>query len=145
MAFPADIQSGNSHLLDELIAGLAYEWQGWVPTVTPSGSMTYTSTTLWFARYVQIGDLVHFRIGITGTTGGTASSNISFTLPVAVNDQSGTAFEQVCSAYIYDGAGNVAMGLIRDNDKVEVYKDALANYSLTAGCTIHITGTYEVA
>lgn len=57
-------------------------WTDWVPTFGGTGSMTYTSTTLRYARYLQIGKVVYVQIGVTGTVGGTPDTGLTFTLPI---------------------------------------------------------------
>lgn len=57
-------------------------WSTWSPTLTASGSMTFTSTSIATARYIQVGKIVMFQIEFTGTVGGTPDTNLQFTLPV---------------------------------------------------------------
>lgn len=53
----------------------------YTPTLGATGSMTYTSTTIELARYLVKGPEVTVYFRFTGTTGGTAGVDITFTLP----------------------------------------------------------------
>lgn len=53
----------------------------YTPTLSASGSMTYTSTTINLAQYLKIFDWGIVKFNITGTTGGTASTDLRLTLP----------------------------------------------------------------
>lgn len=57
----------------------------WTPTFSGSGSMTYTSVTGTF-NYWRIGKIFICPVYMIGTTGGTASTDIRFTLPVTLNN-----------------------------------------------------------
>jgi hypothetical protein len=59
-----------------------FAWTAWNPTLTPGGSMTYTSTTVNHAEYCNVNDIVFFRLDFTGTVGGTPNNSMNFTLPV---------------------------------------------------------------
>lgn len=54
----------------------------WNPTYGASGSMTWTSISTNYAKYLRRGNIVYFTINATGTIGGTASSDLTFSLPV---------------------------------------------------------------
>ncbi|RTL03775.1 hypothetical protein EKK58_11990 [Candidatus Dependentiae bacterium] len=53
----------------------------YTPTLSASGLMTYTSTTITYARYLIKGPEVTVYFRFSGTTGGTAGTDIRFTLP----------------------------------------------------------------
>jgi hypothetical protein len=59
-------------------------WQTWTPTFTGIGSMTITGVTVIYAVYLRVGPFVMFHLGFSGTLGGTASTSVLVTLPVAV-------------------------------------------------------------
>ena len=56
-------------------------WQSWTPTVSCTGSMTATSTTVTDAQSLQIGPETQFKVYLSTTLGGTASSELDITLP----------------------------------------------------------------
>lgn len=62
--------------------GITATWSTWSPSVSCSGSMTFTGITVDTARYIQIGKMVFVTFFITGTVGGTPSSSIFVTTPV---------------------------------------------------------------
>lgn len=55
----------------------------YTPTLSAGGSMTYTSTTITYARYLVKGAEVTVYFRFSGTTGGTAHTDIRFSLPYA--------------------------------------------------------------
>lgn len=59
-------------------------WFNWTPTLSASGSMTFTSTTVTQAKFNIIGSVCHIKIYCSGTTGGSGSQRILFTLPVNI-------------------------------------------------------------
>ena len=82
---PGDVEQALDQLAErtkdlELSIGA---WAAWNPTLGAVDSMTYTSTSLTYARYCQIGSTVFFAIAFTGTVGGTLSNAVTFTAPVA--------------------------------------------------------------
>lgn len=56
-------------------------WLSWTPTYSASGSMTYTSVSNDYVRYKLYKDICYIITRSTGTTGGTASTQILVTLP----------------------------------------------------------------
>lgn len=57
------------------------KWSDWTPTYGAGGSMTFTSVTTHLAKYSDLGSLLIWQISATGTTGGTAHTDLTFTLP----------------------------------------------------------------
>lgn len=64
-----------------------FAWTDWTPTLTPGGSMTYTSTTINYAKYCRINDIVWIKLNFTGTIGGTPNNTLKFSLPVTNNGE----------------------------------------------------------
>lgn len=116
-------------------------WTAWVPTFTASGSMTYTSVTANKAVYHQVGKLVFFRIDASGTTGGTASNTLFFTLPVAAKD----TFGVVGTGLVVDVAAAGAFAYFESATQAGVQKYNVANFSLASGIAHRISGVYEAA
>jgi hypothetical protein len=75
-------------------------WLGWVPTYSCSGSMTYTLNTQDRAVYKISGDQIFVEFGARGTTGGSASTDISVSMPIS----------GVASTYTIGGGANLYDG-----------------------------------
>lgn len=69
--------NNRSHLEDNIEAA----WTDWTPAVTASGSMTIASLIVRKARYQIIGKTLKVKMYLGFTTGGTASTTVSATLP----------------------------------------------------------------
>lgn len=79
-------------------------WFAWTPTLTPTGSMTYTSTSITYAKFQVIGKEVRYAVAFTGTVGGTPSIGLIFTIPVTAIGTSGL----VGSGLVVDGGTGLA-------------------------------------
>lgn len=112
----------------------------WTPTFSCSGSMTFTNTTIHFAKYFIIGDLVFFQLKAEGTTGGTASTAIYFTFPTTAESSSGTPFS---ANYIDGGGARVGTSYQVDSTKGAVLHYDLSNWGLGSGRTIYVSGVYR--
>ena len=124
----------------DALAFYPLSWATWSPTLTPAASMTYTSTSVTFARFVQIGKVVHFKIAFTGTVGGTPSTYIGFTLPVT-SDGAGIS----ASVAVLDNS-SLAAGFSSSGSstRLDVYR--YNNVAFTAGTvSLNCYGTYEAA
>ena len=97
--------------------------------------------TTAYARYRKIGKAVEFEIKATGTTGGTTSTAVTFTAPVAPANA-----DTVFAAWVDDGAGVSASGLWDSvNTYIEVHKYDNSNWGLGASRVILVSGSYEIA
>jgi hypothetical protein len=67
--------------IDTTIGNYNRAWTSWTPTIT-AGSGTITSTTINYAKYIQIGKLVFLKFNITITNNGTGASDVKMSLPV---------------------------------------------------------------
>ena len=68
--------------LIDAVEGRFGAWTDYTPTLSASGSMTWTtSTTIHFARYCERHNIVHLIFDIASTTGGTVSDTLYFTAP----------------------------------------------------------------
>lgn len=112
----------------------------WTPTLTASGSMTYTSTSVNKAIYVQVGKLVFFNVSFTGTVGGSVSTALKFTLPItAAHLYHAFHVTYANPTTILSGAASQASTTV-----VDVYNSTGGNWTAgTAGCTVQ--GWYEAA
>jgi hypothetical protein len=68
-------------LLDEKLT--TPTWTSWTPTVSAS-SGTITTYTILFAKYIQIGKLVHCMFDIQIDNNGTGAGNLLVTAPVTI-------------------------------------------------------------
>lgn len=118
-------------------------WSDWTPTYGGSSSMTFGTITTHYARYAQVGKIVFFEISATGTTGGTASTDITFTLPVAPKNASSTVFLSF-SVFIRDTATASGYGYI-DDTKAYVRRYDSSNWGLGSSRSIRASGHYEIA
>lgn len=73
-----------------LLEPAAIGWSSYTPTLSQSGSLTLSSTSILVARYLRIGKIVNVQIGFSGTLGGTASTDLRFTLPFTSVNAGGT-------------------------------------------------------
>ena len=109
-------------IIDSLNALAFPAWTDYTPTLSASGSMTYTSTTIGVAKYLKLGNIGLIHIQVSGTTGGTASTDLRFSLPSGwslsndsrpslcrISDGSGQAGEFLASSTLII-ARNVAGG-----------------------------------
>lgn len=122
-------------------------WQAWTPTFSASGTLTYSSTTIYFARYRRVGNSVEFNLSVTGTTGvSSASDTIYFTLPIAPKNLGSQSTEgsftarvtdsSAVSGYAFYDESTVAIGVRKYDD---------SNWALGSGRLLHVSGVYEVA
>jgi hypothetical protein len=120
------------------------EWFNWTPTFSASGSMTYSPVTLTQAQFKLAGNELRFNlITATGTTGGTASTEINFTLPFTVSVPNGT----MCTAAVIDGGGAIGgrAYVSGTGTLVAVARYDNANFSLGASRRIFASGFCKVA
>ena len=117
-------------------------WQTWTPTYSAIGSMTYTSVTTTFARYMVFGRMILFEIRAIGTTGGTASSGLIATLPV--NKSSSTS---ILCAGGWNETGDASFyvaSVVLTQSAVQIYKYDRANFGLGTGRVMAAQGFYEI-
>ncbi len=111
------------------------------PTYGANGSMTFTSVTTSTCSYTQIGKFVFIRFDITGTTGGTASDEITISMPVATK-----AVNQAAIVRSIDGTSGVAEAYFGDSDDLlHVFKSGGGNWGLGSGKRIIATVWYEAS
>lgn len=122
-------------------SGYGLTWSSYTPTLTPESPMTYTSTSISYAKYIQVGKLVVAVVSFTGTTGGTQKSYIQFTIPVtaAASAVVGGACAIVDNGIVYSGT----IG----NNTTSAYARFYANGNFTAGSSRAVSALliYEAA
>jgi len=114
----------------------------WTPSWTCSGSMTISSVSLSYARYWRVGPVVHCQVRATFTLGGTASSDIYFTLPVTAQSTV-AAGGFVGPAYLY-GLYSDAAGLVMyyDSSNAVIVNGGLAAMTTGASKTVMVEFSY---
>jgi hypothetical protein len=122
-------------------AGAAFTPGAWTPTFACSGSMTYTSTSIAYSKYCKWGKTVWFSLQVSGTTGGTASTQIYFTLPVTAASSSPAFWMFVAGG----GDGGNLILLSANLNSTQGFVDKLSNWGLGAARTFNVTGIYEAA
>jgi len=86
-------------------------WFNWTPTLSASGSMTWTSTTITTAQFMIRGLNIFFRFFIAGTTGGTASGELYVSAPF---NYSGGATQIYSLGNVQDGGGALCSAVTWD-------------------------------
>lgn len=118
----------------------AERWkQDWDPDVR--STMTLTALVVSQARYLQVGKMVWFKLVASFTTGGVASTIVSFDLPI----NQGSDGEEVFNASINDG-GNRGATAFTDTGgdlRIVVFRSDGANWGLGASRILRVTGWYQ--
>ena len=118
-------------------------WLNYTPTYDADGSMTYTSVTTAYCKFSIIGTMVVFKLRASGTTGGTLSPAIGFTVPI---NMANSGYCAQSGATVHDG-GKWISGFVADrgtNSSLFTLRYDAANYGLG---TVYITAQviYEMA
>jgi len=113
--------------------------ESWTPTFAGSGSMTTTAPSINQAHFHREGEIVWFTIQATVTTGGVASNQVQFTLPVAAL---GTGY--INFAGFVNDVGNLrsALGIAVSTTVVGVQRFDNTNFTLGT-VTLYIQGFYR--
>jgi hypothetical protein len=111
----------------------------WSPTYGAGGSMTIGTVTTAFAKYVERNGIIDIFIDFVGTTAGSASNSITFTLPVSAT---GAGYNSLsCSAR--DGAGTSYAGsCIVASTTATIYRYDNAVWGIGAGRGAWVSGSY---
>ncbi len=83
--FPSAATTGNLNVAGAITGALG-GWPTWnpnSPAISASGVMTVSAVTVNEANYIRIGPIVFFKLYISLTIGGTVSTNVNITLPIA--------------------------------------------------------------
>jgi hypothetical protein len=136
--------------INKLETGGVEDPQAWTPNWSASGSMTFTPTGTTYARYQRFGNLLYFTLWQTGTTGGTVSDQIIFTLPFEIGKFNLTVNNTPFACQVRDassGASSAAMADIgaEGGNQVIVRKSGGVNWALGTGRLIIVSGTVELS
>jgi len=151
MAYADSIRSATATMntVASLIEGIGSStypltWTSYSLSATQagSGSLTYSSCTWEYSKYIQIGKLVIWLFRGYGTTGGTGSYELRITLPVTaanVNAIGGAAWTSDGSSTLSGTAAGVSTTVVG----IRQYNQA--NYTLGANRYCAGTIVYEAA
>lgn len=115
------------------------EWTTWTPTVSNDASMTIGSVSITSAQYAVFGQVVFFNFELTFTTGGSADSDVSVTLPLT------TANAVSFGGFVIDGGseiGGIAISTA-GSATIKVKRYDSANWGLGASRKISLSGCYK--
>lgn len=113
-------------------------WTTWSAGSSATGPMTFGTLTVDYSRYRRdIDGRIHIEISVSGTTGGSASSSLTFALPIAPTT-AGTIFK----AGIADGGYKLGWGLWTTGFTVNVYKYDSSNFGIGASRGFIIKDSY---
>lgn len=119
--------------------------KAWSPSYGATGAMTFTGITTSRARYSLRGKICHIELSFSGTTGGTASTGITATLPaVAVNGTNVAPLARIfnpASSTIDVGIATIGAG----SNSVTFQLSGGANWGLGAARGAEVIMDYEVA
>lgn len=116
-------------------------WKDWTPTVSASGSMTFTVTTINYARYMRIGDTCFHEVSIRGNTGGTPATALTITMPFSI---SGDLFY---AGVLYTPATGIkgAFGSISSGNITTFRYYGLTSIPIENGVSIRFSGFFKIA
>lgn len=111
----------------------------WQPIFSASGSMTYTSVSILSIGYKVAGSSFQYAITARGTTGGSASNRLIFTVPFVVGSSSNY---QTFVGYCRDGGGTYVLGYspVSNNNAVSVGKYDNSNFGLGTDRELYSNG-----
>ena len=118
-------------------------WQDWTPTYGAAGSMTYTSVTTNVAKYLIIGKMLFYFIEASGTTGGTGSTYLTFTLPKDATTDATTG-ANLGTGWGADSSSFATYTAFMSASIAQVYKYDVSNWTLGANRQFSLSGFYEV-
>lgn len=113
-------------------------WLDWTPTTSASGSLTWTSISVTFAKYRVARNKIDIKENISGTLGGSASTTLAFTLPWQVTNTTPPIFGNTASVTLksFTTAGTP--------DQASIQKYDASNYATSGSCAIVGYGGYEI-
>lgn len=106
----------------------------WLPTYTGGGSMTFSSTSTGF--YQLVNNRCHIWLNASGTTGGSASTDILATLPFSQADS------YIFSGQLYDA--DYLNGIFFFNSATQMTFRKSSNWNLAASKEINVVTTYSI-
>jgi len=115
----------------------------WSPSWSCSGSMTISSVSVTNAYYSKDGPWVEYYINVSFTLGGTASTQVKFTLPINAYSSSEAYAGRDAGAYV-DSASGICLGWNDSATTMNVRKADNSTWALGASRQILLRGRYMV-
>ncbi len=148
IAVNTDYTIANASITDNYYSYMANPqgyptWFNWTPTYGALGSMTFGTVSTAYAKYKIDGSSLTFRINFSGTTGGSASNGITFTIPV--NRLQTVSYDHVGECKATDSTnqwGNLQFDSTAST--ISVYKTSDANWGIGANNGITGSGIYDI-
>lgn len=107
-------------------------WFNYTPTLGAAGTMTYTSTTVTYAKFMIANDICTVKISIGGTVGGTPSVQLTATTPITPSMTGTVGFGNITDG----GTSQAAQVSVISSSRMGIGK---YNFStLTAGAVNYI-------
>ena len=123
------------------------QWRTWTPawTATGTGSPTYGTVTVAFARYKVEPNKISFLLRASGTTGGTTVATILATLPFQSKTSADASGASVAVGYGSVGGVIGGTGITAGTpDKMSMFRYDLADMGIGAGRVVNISGFMEI-
>jgi hypothetical protein len=116
-------------------------WNTWAPVYSASGTMTFTSVTTTFARYMIVDKTLSFEIKANGIVGGSNSDELRFTLPNDMANGDGTCYGFTDDlGSLKDGAFGIRSGAAQ----IGVKRSQGGNYNGGTWGFV-VSGSFEIA
>lgn len=116
-------------------------WFNWTPTVGASGSMTFTVTTTEVSKFCVNGNMCTSVVHLLGTTGGSASTTITCTLPITPVDAGNYKIAGPC--FTWDAAAAAGWYYYISNT-LQINKPDGSNWAVTTNRRISPTVSYQI-
>lgn len=114
----------------------------WAPVGQANGLMTFTVTAVNIAKYVVVGKVFFYQVELVGTTAGTASNAIGFTLPAGILAQIGAGNPALAGVVVVDGGGSIAaFGYMQSASIAYALKSDGTNFGLGTNRILRASGS----
>lgn len=122
-------------------------WATWTPTLSASGSLTFTSTSINKAVYQRHGTEVRFCLNVTGTTGGSTDIALQATLPIGADLTDAYALSCAIFDATYSGTFNSGGALITggSSNTISARHYNNQNWGLGAARGFSVSGVYKTS
>jgi len=109
----------------------------YTPVGSAAGSMTFTINTIHRATYQIIQNRVFLDISVTGTTGGSANTDLRVSTPMSLEENSFSA------GYYKDSTYSVILAQVNPAGFMQTFKTTITNWGIGAGIEIYqsVNGT----
>jgi hypothetical protein len=129
----------NANLIQEPTLNFRQELLDWTPDFTQTGGMTFTGTSVTYAKYELRGRRCFIDVRFSGTTGGTADTQIEFTVPFTPSQTTVSM-----AGGTFDGGGGGAITRVESGRIIGAQKGTVTNWGLGASKFVNITGEFLI-